>query len=472
MKIVLEEDKEYNEESIKRDYGDNIVSCLEELIKELEKRITLWLRVVYNVRPEEIGVGLPQVVKRDGEKRFAFYGFVGRLNCGATVVEILPKIGHKAFLRMLEDTFTIFQEIAISLPAYRFRSFLLREILASSSVVGHNLALLYSPLVLKITRRLLLTSTPVSFRRTVVMSEGEIGKPDMIKSIKLRSLGVPLGAFVRLTPTEIAAVLILVKRLNTMLIKDLERVLRNLNKILTNKESIVVKEVESSLRSHQRLIHHPLLRNRPMRIAEEVLRKVVELRRRSPLASAILKLYLSYKEKRELLKEPGEGDFQIISSHKLYELWVFASLLKYLRAQGWDILTSEEISLREGITLTLAHRDDREKKLIIKYEKSELSKFRNWEISSVKPDIVLQLDKVIYPVEVKYKYKINKKDLTQALVYMVDLSQPQLFAAFAYLGNDDVWSRPEINAVIKFCKAHPSDGINISCLLSPILKNP
>jgi hypothetical protein len=66
-------------------------------------------------------------------------------------------------------------------------------------------------------------------------------------------------------------------------------------------------------------------------------------------------------------------------------------------------------------------------------------------------------------IDAKYKVEVSEEDLGRLLIYAVELSQPELSGAMAYLGESKTWRSH--GRRIALCKADPRTGyVDFSCL--------
>jgi hypothetical protein len=206
-------------------------------------------------------------------------------------------------------------------------------------------------------------------------------------------------------------------------------------------------------------------------VTYEILKKALSYRYTNPIIIEIIKTYKSYKRKKELLQEFGSTDLHIVSTHKLYEFWILATIIKEFINKGWKIIP---------IDFKIKSQSDQRSKFTIYTDKGSIELFYDSPMKStlitslttdkknkLRPDIYLKFNSINYTIDAKYKYKLETKDIKQALLFLSELSQPNLLAVIAYLGEPKKGVSGSVT--IKACTAHPERGIDISCLLEPIL---
>ena len=232
------------------------------------------------------------------------------------------------------------------------------------------------------------------------------------------------------------------------------------------------------------MLEQPVFRQIPNTpVTYEILKEALSYRNINPLIIEIIKIYVSYKRKKELLQKYGSADLHMISTHKLYEFWILASVIKEFMNRGWKFTdvqfnlksTSDEMNVKS----TSDKMSDKINKFIISTgndfieliydspKKSELIINLTGESRSVRPDIYLKFGSISYTIDAKYKYELSEKDVGQALFHLSEFSEQNLFAVIVYLGEPKIGKSGRVT--IKACKAHPERGIDISCLLEPIL---
>jgi hypothetical protein len=221
-------------------------------------------------------------------------------------------------------------------------------------------------------------------------------------------------------------------------------------------------------------------------VTYEILKEALSYRYINPIIIEIIKAYVSYKRKRELLQKFGSADLHMVSTHKLYEFWILASVIKEFMNRGWKITyvqfnvksTSDKISKSDllpnsdkisnkGNMFIISTDNDFIKLIYDSPIESELITELTGKSGSVRPDIYLKFGSISYTIDAKYKYELREKDIAQVLFYLSELSKPNLLAVIAYLGERKIWESRGVT--IKACPAHPERGIDISCLLEPIL---
>jgi len=467
-RIVLCEDHGYNVETIKKECGMDITECLKKLIDNLESIIRLSTKTKYGSEPHKLGIRTPEY--RDNT--VTFYGFCGDLKCGNVTISIIPKIGYKSFIKILTETLSILENLGISLPTYYFESLIYSKLLPSV-IEGNNLALIYSSKVLYLTHKFLQSYQPVQLHRQIVISDGEIGKPDLLTSLRLHFRGLVAGGFRRFRAKVALAPQIILKHLNLMIIKDLEKLIKD----FINKEStkLLSEKIYNLINKHKLLLEQPVFRQVPnIPVTYEILKEALSYRYINPIIIEIIKTYISYKRKKELLQKFGSTDLHIVSTHKLYEFWILASVIKEFMNRGWKIT-----DVQFNVKSTLDEMSDKRNMFIIStgndfieliYDSpltSELITDLTGKRGIVRPDIYLKLGSISYTIDAKYKYELREKDIGQVLFYLSEFSQPNLLAVIAYLGEPKIGKTRGVT--IKACTAHPERGIDISCLLEPIL---
>jgi len=375
---------------------------------------------------------------------------------------------------MLTETLSILENLGLSLPTYYFENFIYSKLLPSI-IEGNNLALVYSSKVLYLTRKFLQSYQPVKLHRQIVISDGEIGKPDLLTSLRLHFRGLGAGGFRRFRAKEALAPLVILKHLNLMIIEDLEKLIKD----FLNKKPMkpLSEKIYNLINKHKLLLDHPVFRQIPnISVTYEILREALSYRYINPIIIEIIKTYISYKRKNELLQKFGSADLHMVSTHKLYEFWILASLIREFMNRGWQITdvqfnvksaTDEVSEKRNKFTISTGNNF-----IELIYDSpltSNLITDLTGESENIRPDIYLKFGSISYTIDAKYKYELREKDIGQALFYLSELSQPNLLAVIAYLGESKIGKSRSCSVTIKACSANPERGIDISCLLEPIL---
>jgi len=422
--------------------------CVRSAAEELRDAVLAWLRAVYGaMEPAEVGVALPGV--GDGWVRFS--GFAGHVECPGGVVEVVPKVGWDGVRKMLDDVVSVFR----NLPTYLRASSPL-GVAASAVALGweDTLAVEYSLAVLELSWKFLSTFRPLSLERLLVAAGGVVGKPNVAETAKFMMRGVPMGVFSRVRVVEDLGAAAVFRALNEAVKRDLETLVQKFEEFTDLKTSSVVltEELRRLISAHREVLQR-LPETGGVLITRELLMRVRELGRSNPVIVAGVDLYIAYRAYRHLLKRGGEGRLHLISTHKLYELWILARVLQRVGA----ILPEGRLSLKTGGKFV----NDVEVEYDVKYD-SVLRSLAGG--AHIRPDIVMKLPGGrTLVIDAKYKEEVSEEDLGRLLIYAVELSQPELSGAMAYLGDSKVW-KPH-GRRIGICKADPRTGyVDFRCL--------
>ncbi|MFP3212935.1 MAG: hypothetical protein RXQ02_06665 [Thermoproteus sp.] len=426
-----------------------LAGCVRSSAEELRHRILAWLRAVYEASPAEAGVALPEV--GDGWVRFS--GFAGRVECPGGVVEVVPKVGWDGVLRMLDDVVSVFR----NLPTYLRASSPLG--VAASAVAlgwGNTLAVEYSLAVLELSWKFLSTFRPLSLERLLVTAGGVVGRPNVAETVRLMMRGVPMGVFSRVRAVEDIGAAAVFRALNEAVKRDLEALVQNFEGFMnveTSSVGVLAEELRRLISAHKEVLQR-LSEARGVSITRELLMRVRELGRSNPVIVAGVDLYIAYRAYRHLLKRGGEGRLHLISTHKLYELWILAKVLQRLGATQ----LVGRLSLKNGGKFV----NDVEVEYDVMYG-SVLRRLAGG--AHIRPDIVVKLPGGrTFVIDAKYKEEVSEEDLGRLLIYAVELSQPDLSGAMAYLGDSKVWKSR--GRRVGLCKADPRTGyVDFCCLI-------
>jgi hypothetical protein len=439
----LKEDVSYNLGKL-----GELAECVQSSVEELRHRIFMWLKAVYGVSPAEAGVALPVV--KDGRVRFS--GFVGRIKCPGGEVEVVPKVGWDGVRRMLDDVISIFK----NLPTYLHAGSPLGAV-ASAVALGWEdiLAMEYSPVVLELTWKFLSTFKPLSLERISVTAGGVVGRPNMAETAKFIMRGVPMGVFSKVRVVEDFGAVAVFRALNEVVKMDLESLAQKFEEFKDFKMSsvgVLTEELRRLISAHREVLRR-LPETKGMLITRELLIRVREAGRGNPVIAAGVDQYIAYKAYRHLLKRGEEDRLHVISTHKLYELWILAKVLQRVGA----IQPVGRLSLKDGSRFVNG--------IEVEYDVWHPSGLRSLAGGAhIRPDIVVKLPGGrTLVIDAKYKKKVSEEDLGRLLVYVVELSQPDFFGAVAYLGDNKLWESH--GRRIALCKADPRTGyVDFSCL--------
>jgi hypothetical protein len=422
--------------------------CVKSAAEELRDAVLAWLRAAYGaVEPAEVGVALPEV----GDGWVRFNGFAGRIECPGGVVEVVPKVGWDGVRRMLDDVVSVFR----NLPTY-LRADSPLGVAASAVALGwgDTLAVEYSLAVLELSWKFLSTFRPLSLEKLLVKAGGVVGRPNVAKTAKFMMRGVPMGVFSRVRVVEDLGAAAVFRALNEAVKRDLESLVQKFEEFTDLKTSSVVltEELRRLISAHREVLQQ-LPETSGVLITRELLMRVREVGRSNPVIAAGVDLYIAYRAHRHLLKRGGEGRLRFISTHKLYELWILAKVLQRVGA----IQPAGRLSLKAGGRFV----NDVEVEYDVKYD-SELRSLAGG--AHIRPDIVVKLPGGrTLVIDAKYKVEVSEEDLGRLLIYAVELSQPELFGAMAYLGESKMWRSH--GRRIALCKADPRTGyVDFSCL--------
>jgi hypothetical protein len=425
-----------------------LAKCVQSSVEELRHRIFMWLRAVYEVSPAEAGVALPEV--GDGWVRFS--GFAGRIECPGGVVEVVPKVGWDGVRRMLDDIVSVFR----NLPTY-LRAGSPLGVVASAVALewGDILAVEYSLAVLELSWKFLSTFRPLSLERLLVTAGGVVGRPNVAETAKFMMRGVPMGVFSRVRVVEDLGAAAVFRALNEAVKRDLEALVQKFEEFTDFKTSsvgVLTEELRRLISAHREVLQR-LPETGGVLITRELLMRVREVGRSNPVIAAGVDLYIAYRAHRRLLKRGGEGRLHIISTHKLYELWILAKVLQRVGA----IQPVGRLSLKDGGSFVNG--------IEVEYDVWHPSGLRSLAGGArIRPDIVVKLSGGrTLVIDAKYKVEVSEEDLGRLLIYAVELSQPELFGATAYLGESKTWGSH--GRRIAICKADPRTGyVDFSCL--------
>ena len=437
-------------EDVVYDLGElgELAKCVQSSVEELRHRIFMWLRTVYGASPAEAGIALPEV--GDGWVRFS--GFAGRIECTGGVVEVVPKVGWDGIRKMLDDVVIVFR----NLPTY-LRAGSPLGVVASAVALGwgDTLAVEYSLVVMELTWRFLSTFKPFLLERLLVKAGGVVGRPNMAETAKFMMRGVPMGVFSRVRVVEDLGAAAVFRALNEAVKRDLETLVQKFEEftdVETSSVDVLTEELRRLISAHREVLQR-LPETGGVLITRELLMRVREAGRGNPVIAAGVDLYIAYRTHRHLLKKGEEGRLHLISTHKLYELWILGKVLQRVEA----IQPAGRLSLKTGGRFV----NDVE----VEYDVWHVSELRRLAGGAhIRPDIVVKLPGGrTLVIDAKYKEEVSEEDLGRLLIYAVELSRSELFGAMAYLGESKTWRSH--GRRIAICKADQRTGyVNFGCL--------
>jgi hypothetical protein len=129
--------------------------------------------------------------------------------------------------------------------------------------------------------------------------------------------------------------------------------------------------------------------------------RVREAGRCNPVIAAGVDLYIAYRTHRHLLKKGEEGRLHLISTHKLYELWILGKVLQRVGA----IQLAGRLSLKTGGRFVNG--------IEVEYDVWHVSGLRSLAGGAhIRPDIVVKLPGGrTLVIDAKYKEEVSEEDL-------------------------------------------------------------
>jgi hypothetical protein len=205
LELKLREDKRYNYEEFAKQVREGVGitlgnSCLEELFDGVRRFVDGTLRpAIKSLIVEDLDVESPPPTA--GRDRFNLGQWVGFFEvegplCGfdSVIVEVEPKVGWGKFKYMVWESLKIpavigFESLAPTLA----------NLMAYSDYV---VDIVYSDLAYRYTEMALRGPLPHIVEDVVVVSEGQLGRVDVVRTLKLRAVGSQLVASRALLPAS------------------------------------------------------------------------------------------------------------------------------------------------------------------------------------------------------------------------------------------------------------------------------
>jgi hypothetical protein len=205
LELKLREDKRYNYERFAERVREGVSatlgnSCLEELFDGIRRFVDGTLRpAIESLIVEDLDVESPPPIARRDEfnlgQWIGFFDVEGPL-CGfdSVVIEVEPKVGRDKFRYMVRES--------LKIPAViGFES--LAPILANLMPYSDYVVdIVYSDLAYRYTEMALRGPLPRIVEDVVIISEGLLGRVDVVRTLKLRAVGSQLIASRALLPAS------------------------------------------------------------------------------------------------------------------------------------------------------------------------------------------------------------------------------------------------------------------------------
>lgn len=395
------------------------------------------------------------------------------------VLHVKPKVGWDRYEKMIG-------EVRSAVTSLINQTGILEPFLSNLLYPFFNTPVSYSLILIRLTEYILSSVQPKSARRSLLISSGEVGKPYLPGTRKFISQGLSLGVFERTcVETHLYPFMLLAKfhYLLANLLQQIERYLVGVGgrHVAESKNPSVFSDLITATITALHGLHVDYLSMYPLSDAFQALRRnsvsdtelIAETRRATrvnPHFEILADLYEMYYSRIGLLhKYIGEARaLPILSSSKIYELWVLTRIIEYFKRIGLFQRPKIErhgsffVEFDLGL-LKLDYNKPQEETLINKIAGGHL-----------RPDFVFKRDGKSIVYDAKYKRKLHASDVERLLAYIMECAEPIENKNTKYLVGGfyklkDVESKHEAY-YIKKIDSTVSVRINV-CILDPSLDN-
>jgi hypothetical protein len=429
LKLKLREDKRYNYEEFAKQVREGVGitlgnSCLEELFDGVRRFVDGTLRpAIESLIARDLDVeSPPPTARRDEFNLGRWVGFfeVGGPLCGfdSVVIEVEPKVGWGKFKYMVWES--------LEIPAVvGFES--LAPILANLMPYSDYVVdIVYSDLAYRYTEMALRGPLPRIVEDVVVVSEGQLGRVDVVRTLKLRAVGSKLLASRRTRLAYAHMPLILVARFHYRLLVRLNRIIEDLGR-MGGHEVLrgVLEQIEMLKRRHAYILTlTPIAAYLDLALRADVEDSVLvrEARARSGVNTwlrALADLYESYNSRLAGVEVRRELPLQLLPSSKVFELWVLKLIIEVLGVNGGVRVERVDSGLTIGANGVKLHynKPHREGRLLRGLR--ELLKD-----GALRPDYLVERNGEVVVADAKYKARISVGDVERMAAYLVDIATP------------------------------------------------
>jgi len=430
LELPLKEDKWYDYDRFakwvrKRVSATLSSSCLEELFDGVRRFVDGTLRpAIESLIVKDLDVeSPPPIARRDWFNLGRWVGFFeveGPL-CGfdSVVMEVEPKVGWDRFKYMVEES--------LKIPAIiGFES--LAPILANLMPYSDYVVdIIYSDLAYRYTEMALRGPLPrIVVEDVVVISEGLLGRLDVVRTLKLKVAGSQLISSRRARLAYAHMPLILVARFHYILLKRLNKIVEDLERIGGHEVLRgVLGQIEMLRRRHAYILTlTPIAAYLDLALRADVEDSVLvrEARARSGVNTwlrALADLYESYNSRLAGVEVRRELPLQLLPSSKVFELWVLKLIMEALGVDGGVRVERVDSGLSVEANGVKIHYNKpyREGRLLRGLR--ELLKD-----GALRPDYVVELNGEVVVADAKYKARVSVGDVERMTAYIVDLATP------------------------------------------------
>jgi hypothetical protein len=429
LELKLREDKWYDHERFAKwvRKGVNIAlgnSCLEELFDGVRRYVDDTLGpAVESLIVKDLDVESPPPTARRDKFNFGqwvgFFEVKGPL-CGfdSVIVEVEPKVGWDRFKYMVGESI----EIPVVIGFESLAPTLANLMPYSDNVVD----IIYGDLAYRYTEMALRGPLPRIVEEMVVVSEGLLGRVDVVRTLKLRAAGSQLLASRRTRLAYAHMPLILVARFHYRLLGRLNKIIEDLGR-MGGHEVLrgVLEQIEMLRRRHAYILTlTPIAAYLDLALRADVEDSVLvrEARARSGVNTwlrALADLYESYNSRLAEVEVRRELPLQLLPSSKVFELWILKLVVEALGVNGGVRVERVDSGLTIGANGVKLHYNKpyREGRLLRELR----GLLRD---GALRPDYVVKRNGEIVVADAKYKFRISVGDVERMTAYIVDLATP------------------------------------------------
>ncbi len=429
LELKLKEDKRYNYEEFAKQVREGVgitlgSPCLEELFDAVRRFVDGTLRpAIESLKVKDLDVeSPPPIARRDWFNLGQWIGFfdVGGPLCGfdSVTLKVEPKVGWGKFRYMVRES--------LEIPAIiGFES--LAPILANLMPYSDNVVdIIYSDLAYRYTEMALRGPLPRIVEEMVVLSEGQLGRVDVVRTLKLRVAGSQLIASRRTRLAYAHMPLILVARFHYILLKRLNKIVEDLERIGGHEVLRgVLERIEMLRRRHAYILTlTPIAAYLDLALRADVDDSVLvrEARARSGVNTwlrALADLYESYNSRLAGVEVRRELPLQLLPSSKVFELWVLKLIMEALGIDGGVRVERVDLGLTIGANGVKLHYNK-------PYREGRLLRGLRGLLKdgALRPDYVVERKGEVVVADAKYKVRISVGDVERMTAYIVDLATP------------------------------------------------
>jgi hypothetical protein len=429
LELKLREDKRYNYEEFAKQVREGVGitlgnSCLEELFDGIRRFVDGTLRpAIESLKVKDLDVESPPPIARRDEFNLGqwvgFFEVEGPL-CGfdSVIVEVEPKVGWGKFRYMVWES--------LEIPAIiGFES--LAPILANLMPYSDYVVdIIYSDLAYRYTEMALRGPLPRIVEDMVVVSEGLLGRLDVVRTLKLKVAGLQLVASRRARLAYAHMPLILVARFYYILLKRLNKIVEDLGRIGGHEVLRgVLGQIEMLRRRHAYILTlTPIAAYLDLALRADVEDSVLvrEARARSGVNTwlrALADLYESYNSRLAGVEVRRELPVQPLPSSKVFELWALKLIIEALGVNGGVRVERVDSGLTIGANGVKLHYNK-------PYREGRLLRGLRGLLKdgALRPDYVVERKGEVVVADAKYKARVSVGDVERMAAYLVDIAAP------------------------------------------------